>query len=179
MIYGVIAIVAASLGILYSLMGSFRRNRIVEVSVTKIVDGKTVEAREESGTRRVVLAGIGFPPRDERAERDALELLDDIASGRRFQMGVIKEVEGVLYVELKTAIGESLNGLLLERGFARYESRAIGIVRPLFEAEIKAKEEKRGIWNQNRALFRQASDSYVEGAFDGDARTIDQIGDLP
>ena len=180
MVFGIIAIIAASIGALYYAVGSLGANRVVDVSVTRIVDGNTVEVRSETGTSRVVLGGIGFPLGDEKAARDAFEVLEDIANGRRFQMEVLKEGDGVSYVELKTAIGDSLNRLLLEKGFARFDSRGIGLSNPMQTAESKAREAKRGIWNRNRELFRQASNSQVASdAFEGDARIIDQIEEEP
>jgi|GEM_PF-878611 endonuclease YncB( thermonuclease family) len=180
MIFGIIAIIAASIGVLYFTVGSLGANRVVEVSVTRILDGNTVEVRSESGTNRVVLGGIGFPLGDERAARDSFEALEDVANGRRFKMEVLKETDGLSYVELKTAIGDSLNRLLLEKGLARFDSRAIGLSNAMMEAESKARAAKLGIWDRNRELFRQAANSHASSdALEGGARTIDQVEEEP
>jgi len=176
MIFGIIATIALSVGVLYYFVGSFGQRRSHDVQVTKVLDGKTLEIRSKTENRSVVLAGIGFPSGDEKALNDATELVEDIANGRRFRMEILKEVDGLMYVDLRAANGDSLNELMLSRGFARFDFRAIGFVNSMLEAENKARNEQLGIWNQNRQLFRKASNSSEPGgSLAGNARMIDQL----
>lgn len=177
MIFGIIATIALSIGVLYHLVGSVGGIRSLDVEVTKVLDGKTLEVSSDSGNRRVILAGIGFPPGDSKSLLDASELVEDLAKGIRFRMEILKEVDGLMYVDLRVSNGDSLNELMLSRGFARFDSRAIGFVSSLLEAENEARNAKLGIWNQTRELYcKTACDG---SAVTANSRMIDQLDEDP
>ncbi|MDE0768305.1 MAG: thermonuclease family protein [Opitutaceae bacterium] len=128
--------------------------------------------------RRVILAGIGFPAGDEKALADSFELVDGIANGGQFRMEILKEADGAMHVDIRSLNGDSLNELMLRKGFARFDSRVIGFVNSMLTAENEAKTAKLGIWNRRRELFRNASNSSVEndnGVMGGNSRMIDQL----
>jgi|TARA_B110000037_G_C17097200_1_gene496474 endonuclease YncB( thermonuclease family) len=171
-----IAAIALGIAVLYLVVGNASGNRCLNVKVKDVVDGKTLEIRSATENRRVILAGIGFPPGDEKALTDAFELVEEVAHGGQFKMEILKEVDGVMYVDIRALNGDSLNELMLRKGFARFDSRAIGFVNSMLTAESVAKNAKAGIWNRQRELFRNASNSLADNGVMGDnSRMIDQL----
>ncbi|MDG2253394.1 MAG: thermonuclease family protein [Opitutaceae bacterium] len=150
----------------------------MNVQVLEVIDGNSLEVGYEGRNWRVILAGIGFPPGDERALKDAFELIDGIARDGQFRMAVWKEVGWVMYVDLQVLGGDSLNELMLRKGFARFESRGIGLMNSILTAEDEARAAKLGIWNRNRELSRNASNSLsAHGVLGENSRMINQVNE--
>ncbi|EDY85230.1 hypothetical protein VDG1235_4865 [Verrucomicrobiia bacterium DG1235] len=106
---------------------------------------------------RVILAGIGFPPGDQRSEQDCAAVVQDVVTGSRLYMEVFKETSGCKYVALNSSNGDCLNVMMLSKGMARYESTGVGFIGKLVEAENEARSKGIGVWDKNRALFRHLS----------------------
>ncbi|MDQ8204596.1 hypothetical protein [Pelagicoccus sp. SDUM812003] len=158
MVIGFIALAIAAIAIVYMVLHSSNSPKTSIVDVVGYIDGRTVEVIHEKRKERVILAGIGFPPGDQRSEKDCAEVVEDVVVGRRLYMEVHREVEGCRYVSLKSSNGDCLNAMMLSKGLARYESTGIGYIAPLVEAESKAKTAGVGVWDKNRELFKHLSD---------------------
>ncbi len=178
MIFGIIAIIALSMGALYLFSRNLGENKRMLIEVVDVLNERTLEVISDGVGYRVVLGGIGFPTGDDGALSDAKALIEDIAKGRRFDMEILKEIEGLKYVSIRASSGDSLNELMLKGGFARFDSRAIGFVNSMIEAENEAREKKLGIWNERRAKLRQFSNEF-EGkeSVDGNSRRVDQLNE--
>lgn len=159
MLIATIAVIAAALAILYFISSDARAAPKIVVDVVGALDGRTVEVVLEGKNARVVLAGIGFPGGDRKSECDCFEAVKEMAVGRRLYMQTHKEVENLKYVALQSANGDSVNGLLLSRGLARYESAGAGYIAELIAAEHTARNLGIGIWDPNRALFKHMNGS--------------------
>lgn len=171
MVLAFIAISALAVGIFYMVLRSSTSSHTLIVDVIGAIDGRTVEVINDGRKERVILAGIGFPPGDQRSEQDCAEVVHDVVVGRRLYMEVFKDVEGCKYVSLKSSNGDCLNAMMLTKGLARYESTGVGFVGDLVEAENKARVSGIGVWDKNRALFKHISghgqdDHYADSSID-------------
>lgn len=164
MILGFILIAALAIGLIYMTLRSSSTTSTMIVDVVGAVDGRTVEVLVNKVKERVILAGIGFPPGDPRSEQDCAEVVEEVVTGRRLYMEVFKEISGCRYVTLSSSNGDCLNAMMLRKGFARYESRSVGFIGSLVEAETEARNEGIGVWDENRALFRHLAGGKQEGA---------------
>ena len=178
MVLSFIALAALAVAIFYWVLRSSTSSRTVIVDVIGAIDGRTVEVISDGKRERVILAGIGFPPGDQRSEQDCADVVQDVVVGRRLYMEVFKDVEGCKYVSLKSSNGDCLNAMMLSKGLARYESTGIGFVGELVEAENKARSAGVGVWDKNRALFKHISgqvrgDHYIDNAVDEFASDLD------
>lgn len=159
MLIATIAVIAAALAILYLISSDDRVAPKIIVDVVGALDGRTVEIALDGKRTRAVLAGIGFPGGDRKSECDCFEAVKEMAVGRRLYMQTHKEVESLKYISLESANGDSVNGLLLSRGLARYESAGAGYIAELIAAEHEARNLGIGIWDPNRALFKHMNGS--------------------
>jgi len=157
MLFGFIAVAAFAIGLIYLTLRSTTTTHTMIVDVVGAVDGRTVEVVVNKRKERVVLAGIGFPPGDSRAENESAEVVQDVVCGRRLYMEVFKEISSCKYVTLASSNGDCLNEMMLEKGLARYESTGVGFVGKLVEAETRARSAGIGVWDKNRLLFRHLS----------------------
>ncbi len=162
MVFGVIGLLAASLGlVLYVLQSQGAKPRF-QVKVLEVVDAMSVNVQFKDETQIVRLGGVDYPEGDERAVIDGQKLIEDLAKGRTFEMEVLREREDEWFVNLRSVGGESLNELMLKLGFARYSAVGIGFIPALVGAEGQARSDRKGIWNSNRELFRSAANSFTE-----------------
>ena len=166
MVIGFIAVAALAIGVIYMTLRSTTTTQTMIVDVVGAIDGRTVEVVANKRKERVVLAGIGFPPGDSRAESECADAVQDVVSGRRLYMEVFKDVGGCKYVSLSSSNGDCLNEMMLEKGLARYESTGVGFVGRLVEAETRARNAEVGVWDRNRLLFRHLSNQSSEAARD-------------
>ena len=79
-------------------------------------------------------------------------------------MEILKEYQDARYVTLYAQGGESVNELMLRKGYARYSAMGIGFQEAMLEAEKYAKDRRTGIWNSQRELFRNATKTMSEAA---------------
>lgn len=154
MLFGLIAVAALAIGLIYMTLRSTTTTQTMIVDVVGALDGRTVEVVANKRKERVVLAGIGFPPGDSKSENECADVVQEVVSGRRLYMEVFKEVSGCKYVSLASSNGDCLNEMMLEKGLARYESTGVGFVGKLVEAETRARSAEVGVWDKNRLLFR-------------------------
>jgi len=161
MVFGVIGLLAASIGVLLFVSQGLNAKPRLQVKVLEVVDGKSVRVQAKDETQVVRLGGIGYPDGDERALADGRNLIGDLTHGRTFEMEVLSERVGETYVNLRSLGGESLNELMLSLGFARYSAAGVGFLQPMIAAEGRARANRKGIWNSNRELFRNAANSNV------------------
>ncbi|MBC2605409.1 thermonuclease family protein [Pelagicoccus albus] len=157
MIFGFIIIACIAIGLVFLTLRTSSTTQTAIVDVIGALDGRTVEVMNNKHMERVILAGIGFPPGDSRSESESAEVVQDVVAGRRLYMEVFKEVSGCKYVTLRSSNGDCLNTMMLRRGLARYESAGAGFISELVEAENEARASGVGVWDKNRALFRQVS----------------------
>lgn len=162
MIIPILLAVGCSIAIGFYLSQSVGEQKKVVVDVIEVIDGQTLAVKDSTGQFRVLLAGIGFPAGDERAALDSLDIVKDVCLGKKFYMVTHKELDGLKYVNLLSGSDESLNELLLKQGFARYASGGVGYISSLVAAESEAKLKKIGIWDKNRELYRNISNSNNE-----------------
>lgn len=158
MIIPILAAAGLAVAIGFYLSQSMGNEKKLIVDVLDVIDEQTLTVSVAGEKFRVVLAGIGFPPGDERARVDTFEIVKDVCLGKKLYMLVLKEIDGLKYVNIQSGSGDSLNELILKQGFARYESGGAGFVSNLVAAESEAKLKKIGIWDQHRALFKRISD---------------------
>lgn len=154
MVFGFIAVASLAIGLIYMTLRSTTTTQTMIVDVVGAIDGRTVEVVVNKRKERVVLAGVGFPPGDARAETECADVVQDVVSGRRLYMEVYKEISGCKYVGLSSSNGDCLNEMMLEKGLARYESTGVGFVGKFVEAETRARNAEVGVWDRNRLLFR-------------------------
>ncbi len=159
MVFGIIGLLAASIGVLLFVSQGLNAKPRVQIKVLEVVDGKSVKVQSKEETQVVRLGGIGYPTGDERAHADGRKLIGDLTHGRMFDMEVLNERGGETYVNLRSLGGESLNELMLSLGFARYSAAGVGFLQPMIAAEGRARANRKGIWNSNRELFRNAANS--------------------
>ncbi|MCH6257429.1 thermonuclease family protein [Puniceicoccaceae bacterium K14] len=155
----ILFILGIAVAIAFYLIQSAGSERKLVVDVIDVVDGQTLEVKRDDLTYRVILSGIGFPIGDQKSQTDTFEIVKDICLGKKLYMIINKEADSVKYVNLLSGGGESLNELILKKGFARYESAGVGYLTNLVAAESEAKMKKVGIWDENRDIFNRASDS--------------------
>lgn len=167
MIFAILLFLGVGIGVFYFVNTGISQKKTLLVDVLEVVDGRTLEVSSEHSRFRVILAGVGFPPGDEKALVDAEELVTEVAKGKRLYMVIHKEVEGLNYVELKSANGDSLNELILRQGHARYESTWGGIVGEMLTAENQARNAGIGIWDPRRDLFK-----HMTGEFNPDEEVL-------
>jgi len=163
MLIAIIGLFAAGLGMIIYVLQSESAKPRIQVKVVEVVDARSVNVQMGESTTVVKLAGIGYPEGDEHSVEDGKKLIHDLAEGRTFEMEILSEREGERYVNLCSLGGESLNELMLSLGFARYTAAGIGFYAPLMAAEEEARSNRKGLWNANRELFRNAASSF-EGA---------------
>jgi endonuclease YncB( thermonuclease family) len=60
-------------------------------------------------------------------------------------------------VRLYALGGESVNELMLRKGYARYSAMGVGFQEAMLVAEKNAKDNRIGIWDSQRELFRNAT----------------------
>lgn len=163
MVFGVIGLLAAGLGVLLFVSQGLSTKPRLQVKVLEAVDGRSVRVQKKDEVQVVRLGGIGYPTGDERAIADGRKLIDDLTHGRTFEMELLNERDGQVYVNLRSLGGESLNELMLSLGFARYSAAGVGFLQSMISAEGRARTNRKGIWNSNRELFRNAANSHVGG----------------
>lgn len=174
MAFLIIATTIGATAIFYFVMRDVSDTTTEIVDVIGVVDGRTVEIMKKGSKERVILAGVGFPPSDQKSQSDCFDIVQDMAVGRRLYMEVYKEVEGCKYVALKSSNGDNLNGILLSKGLARYESTGIGFLGELVSAENEARIKHIGVWDKNRSLYRHLTNT-MNGANFGRAEDIEQF----
>jgi len=160
MVFGVIGLLAAGLGVLLYVSQGLDAKPRLQVKVLDVVDGRSVKVQTKDEVQVVRLGGIGYPNGDERSIADGRRLISDLTYGRMLEMEVLNEREGEVYVNLRSLGGESLNELMLSLGFARYSAAGVGFRQNLIAVESKARANRKGIWNSNRELFRNAANSH-------------------
>ena len=178
MAFFIIASIGIGVAVLYFVVRSMGTNKQFIVDVQEVIDGRSLKVRVEGRDISVVLAGIGFPPNDEKAVVDAVEIVRDIAIGRRLFMEIYKEVQGLMYVTLKSSNGDCLNEIMLEKGLARYESNGLGFIGTMVSKEATARSKEIGIWDKNRDLFKHMTGDHIsDEEYMGDGAMIDEWDD--
>ena len=178
MAYFIIGSIGISVAVLYFVVRSMSTNKRLIVDVESVIDGRTLKVRVNGSVVSVILAGVGFPPNDEKAAFDAIDVVRDIAVGRRLFLEVIKEVQGLMYVTLKSANGDCLNELMLKKGLARYESNGLGYIGTMVSSEAEARSKGIGIWDKNRDLFKHMTGDHISDEdYLGDGAVIDEFDD--
>lgn len=157
MVFAFLCLSVAAIGIFYMAIRSTSTKKTAIVDVTGALDGRTIEVICEKRKERVILAGIGFPPGDQKSETDCAEVVQEMIVGRRLFMDLCKDVAGCKYVMIKSSNGDCVNTMMLSKGLARYESTGVGFIGELVEAESVARAKGLGVWDKNRALFRHIS----------------------
>ena len=130
---------------------------VVRVKVLDVVDETRVRVLEEEVEREVFLAGIAYPTGDEKSINDGRWMIETVAKEFFFNMEVLREFQDNRHVTLYALGGESVNGLMLRKGYARYSAMGIGSQEAMLEAEKYAKDNRIVIWNSQRELFRNAT----------------------
>ena len=148
---------ALGIGSLFFVMQSLNEKRSVRVKVLDVIDETRVRVLEEGKEAEVVLAGIAYPPGDAKSISDGQWIIETMAKGFFFNMEILKEYQNTRYVTLYALGGESVNELMLRKGYARYSAMGIGFQEAMLEAEKYAKDNRIGIWNSQRELFRNAT----------------------
>ncbi len=164
MVFGILATLALGIGSVFYVMQSLNEKRRVRVKVVDVVDETRVRVLEEGIEREVVLAGIAYPPGDEKSINDGRWMIETVAKGFFFNMEILKEYQDTRYVTLYALGGESVNELMLRKGYARYSAMGIGFQEAMLEAEKYAKYNRIGIWNSQRELFRNATSTMSKAA---------------
>ncbi len=162
MVFVFLAFIAIAFAVFYVVHGNASKNKVFLVEVLEAIDGSRLKVNLENKPIMVLLAGIGYPPNDDKAAFDAINTLESMVVGRRFNMEIFKEVQGLMYVDLKSANDDSLNEIMLKKGLARFESHGIGHVPSLMAAETEAKNKAIGIWDKNRDLFKHMTGEALE-----------------
>ncbi|MEM9160190.1 MAG: hypothetical protein AAGB46_14190, partial [Verrucomicrobiota bacterium] len=174
----IIGSIAIGVGVLYFVVRSMGTNREYVVDVIDVIDERTVKVSMEGSSVNVILAGIGFPPNDEKATVDAIEVIREVAVGKRLHMEIFKDVGGLMYVAIKSSNGDCLNDLMLSRGIARYESNGLGYLGSMVSSEAKARNEELGIWDKNRDLFKHMTGEHISDEdYIGEGSVIDEFDD--
>ena len=81
-------------------MQILNEKRRVWVKVVDVVDETRVRVLEEGIECDVVLAGIAYPPRDEKSINDGRWTIEAVANGFCLNMEVLKEYQDNRYVTL-------------------------------------------------------------------------------
>ncbi len=178
MVFAFLAFVAVAIAIFYVVNGSVSKNKIFLVEVLEAVDGRRLKVNLDNKQVVVLLGGIGYPSGDEKAAFDAINTLQSMVVNRRFNMEIMKQIEGLMYVDLKSADGDSLNETLLRKGLARFESHGVGFVSSMMAAETEAKQQAIGVWDKNRDLFKHMTGNPAEDeAYFADHGEMDSFDD--
>jgi len=157
MVFGILATLALGIGSLFFVMQSLNEKRSVRVKVLDVIDETRVRVLEEGKENEVVLAGIAYPPGDAKSTSDGKWMIETVAKGFFFNMEILKEYQNSRYVRLYALGGESVNELMLRKGYARYSAMGVGFQEAMLVAEKNAKDNRIGIWNSQRELFRNAT----------------------
>jgi len=157
MVFGILATLALGIGSLFFVMQSLNEKRSVRVKVLDVIDETRVRVLEDGKESEVVLAGIAYPPGDAKSISDGKWMIETVAKGFFFNMEILKEYQDSRYVTLYALGGESVNELMLRKGYARYSAMGIGFQEKMLVAEKYAKDNRIGIWNSQRELFRNAT----------------------
>ena len=164
MVFGFLATLALGIGSVFYVMQSLNEKRRVRVKVLDVVDETRVRVLEEGVEREVVLAGIVYPTGDEKSINDGRWMIETVAKEFFFNMEVLKEYQDTRYVTLYALGGESVNELMLRKGYARYSAMGIAFQEAMLEAEKYAKDTRIGIWHSQRELFRNATSTMSKAA---------------
>ena len=149
--------IGLGVGSVFFVMQSLNEKRSVRVKVLDVIDESRVRVLEDGRECEVILASIAYPPGDEKSISDGQWMIDTVAKGFFFNMEILKEYQDTRYVTLYALGGESVNQLMLRKGYARYSAMGIGFQEAMLEAEKYAKDNRIGIWNSQRELFRNAT----------------------
>ena len=125
MVFGILATLALGVGSVFFVMQSLNEKRSVRVKVLDVIDESRVRVLEEGRECEVILAGIAYPPGDEKSISDGKWMIETVAKGFFFNMEILKEYQDTRYVTLYPLGGESVNQLMLRKGYARYSAMGL------------------------------------------------------
>ena len=92
MVFGVIGLLAAGLGVLLYVSQGLDAKPRLQVKVLDVVDGRSVKVQTKDEVQVVRLGGIGYPNGDERSIADGRRLISDLWSNARD--GSVKRTRG-------------------------------------------------------------------------------------
>ncbi|MEC7907154.1 MAG: thermonuclease family protein [Verrucomicrobiota bacterium] len=164
MVFGILATLALGIISVFYVMQSLNEKRRVRVKVLDVVDETRVRVLEEGVEREVVLAGITYPTGDKKSINDGRWMIETVAKEFFFNMEVVEEYQDTRHVTLYALGEESVNELMLRKGYACYSAMGIGSQEAILEAEKYAKDNRIGIWNAQRELFRNAISTMSKAA---------------
>lgn len=94
MVFGVIGLLAAGLGLLLCVSRRLDAKPRLQVKILDVVDGRSVKVQTKDEVQVVRLGGIGYPDGDERSIVDGRKLISDLTYGRILEMEVLNERKG-------------------------------------------------------------------------------------
>jgi endonuclease YncB( thermonuclease family) len=121
-------------------------------TVTRVIDGDTLEVKLSSGPIRVRLYGVDAPERRQSFGKESTAVLEELVGGKAVEIAPESQdrysrIVGVVYVGK-----QSINGEMIERGAAwayrRYMHKSDA---DYCRFEISARKSKRGLWKASEA----------------------------
>jgi micrococcal nuclease len=146
-----LAIVTA-LSFLASSLTSEAKTPRLRGTVTRVIDGDTLEVKLSSGPIRVRLYGVDAPERRQTFGKESTAVLEELVGGKAVEIAPESQdrysrIVGVVYVGK-----QSVNGEMVERGAAwayrRYLHKSDA---DYCRFEISARKSKRGLWKAPEA----------------------------
>ena len=139
-------VLVASLVAIAALAFEWSENRRFEMTVVRVADGDTLEARGSAGAlHRIRLAEIDAPELDQPHGRKARAALDDLVDGRQITVEQLDQDRYGRIVGRVTTGDLEVNATLVERGHAwvyrKYNRRKV-----LEDLEVDAKRARKGLW---------------------------------
>ena len=138
--------IIASLVAIPAVAFEWSETRRLEMTVIRVADGDTLEARDSAGAlHRIRLAEIDAPELDQPHGRAARSALDDLVDGQRVTVEQVDQDRYGRIVGRVRAGDLEVNSTLVERGHAwvyrKYNRRKV-----LEKLEIEAKRARKGLW---------------------------------
>ena len=94
MLFGVIGLLAAGLGLLLCVSRGLDAKPRLQVKILDVLDGRSVKVQTKDEVQVVRLGGIGYPDGDEWSIVDGRKLISDLTYGRMLEMEVLNERKG-------------------------------------------------------------------------------------
>ena len=121
-------------------------------TVTRVLDGDTIDVTSADYTVRVRLYGVDTPEKTQSGGPEAMAFTQRLVSGNPVNI-VERDIDryGRIVGMVTLADGRVLNQEILREGWGRWYSRYAPLAAELREMEAHAREERKGVWSDPQA----------------------------
>lgn len=124
----------------------------IVAEVTNVVDGDTFEAVWDGSSKTVRLDGVDAPEAGQKQYESAKDLVARLALGKAVQLEVVgRDSSNQILARVRLRDGRELNSVMVRNGMAWWY-RPGSDDSALEGLEEKAREERRGLWNETDPL---------------------------